>query len=165
MFFVVFCFLFIYLCQLGQGHHNSICQLLWAFLPNPPCQLSLWEETGLPGGNPRLSAERWLLIFSHEEWDRVALRMFSLRLEPVASEVKSKCTNHLATVSCVVCRVSCIVCRVFCVVCVSFCFLFFIYLALPTRAGSPQQHMPITVCPFCPSHPVNFPCGRKPECP
>ena len=30
------------------------------FLPNPPCQLSLWEETGVPGarGNPQLSAER-----------------------------------------------------------------------------------------------------------
>jgi hypothetical protein len=26
--------------------------------------------------------------------------------------------------------------------------LVFIYLALPTRAGSPQQHMPITVGPF-----------------
>jgi hypothetical protein len=52
--------LFISLCQLGQGHHNSICQLLWALfcLPNPPCQLSLWEETGVPGGNPRLLAER-----------------------------------------------------------------------------------------------------------
>ena len=24
----------------------------------------------------------------------------------------------------------------------------FIYLALPTRAGSPQQHMPIAVGPF-----------------
>ncbi len=23
-----------------------------------PCQLSLWEETGVPGENPRLSAER-----------------------------------------------------------------------------------------------------------
>ena len=42
---------------------------------------------------------------------------------------------------------------------------FFIYLALPTRAGSPQQHMPITVGPFCLTHPVNFPCGRKPEYP
>jgi hypothetical protein len=39
------------------------------------------------------------------------------------------------------------------------------YLALPTRAGSPQQHMPITVGPFCLTHPVNFPCGRKPEYP
>jgi hypothetical protein len=26
--------------------------------------------------------------------------------------------------------------------------IFIIYLALPTRAGSPQQHMPITVGPF-----------------
>jgi hypothetical protein len=41
----------------------------------------------------------------------------------------------------------------------------FIYLALPTRAGSPQQHMPITVGPFYLTHPVNFPCGRKPEYP
>ena len=41
----------------------------------------------------------------------------------------------------------------------------FIYLALPTRAGSPQQHIPITVGPFCLTHPVNFPCGRKPEYP
>jgi hypothetical protein len=41
----------------------------------------------------------------------------------------------------------------------------FIYLALPTRAGSPQQHMPITVGPFYLTRPVNFPCGRKPEYP
>jgi hypothetical protein len=41
---------------------------------NPPCQLSLWEETGVPGENPRLSAERRLLLFSHEDWVRVALR-------------------------------------------------------------------------------------------
>ena len=27
--------------------------------PNPPCQLSLWEEIGEPGENPRLSAECW----------------------------------------------------------------------------------------------------------
>ena len=26
-----------------------------ALKPNPPCQLSLWEETGVPGENPRLS--------------------------------------------------------------------------------------------------------------
>jgi hypothetical protein len=67
------------------------------FLPNPPCQLSLLEETGVPGENPRLSAERWLLLFSHEDWVRVALRKFSLRFEPAASEVKGKCANHLAT--------------------------------------------------------------------
>ena len=29
----------------------------------PPSQLSLWEETGVPGENPRLSAERWLHSF------------------------------------------------------------------------------------------------------
>ena len=34
---------------------------------------------------------------SHEDWVRVALRKFSLRLEPAASEVKGKCANHLAT--------------------------------------------------------------------
>jgi hypothetical protein len=44
-------------------------------------------------------------------------------------------------------------------------FIYLFYLALPTRAGSPQQHMPITVVPFCLTHPVNFPCGRKPEYP
>jgi hypothetical protein len=32
--------------------------------PNPPCQLSLWEETGLPGKNPRLLVERWLTRFT-----------------------------------------------------------------------------------------------------
>ena len=30
---------------------------LMALKPNPPCQLSLWEETGVPGENPQLSAE------------------------------------------------------------------------------------------------------------
>ena len=41
----------------------------------------------------------------------------------------------------------------------------FIYLTSPTRAGSPQQLMPITVGPHYLTHPVNFPCGRKPEYP
>ena len=31
-----------------------------ALKPNPPCQLSLWEETGVPGENPRLSVEHAL---------------------------------------------------------------------------------------------------------
>ena len=44
-------------------------------------------------------------------------------------------------------------------------FFYFILLDLPTRAGSPQQHKPITVGPFYLTHPVNFPCGRKPEYP
>jgi hypothetical protein len=46
-----------------------------------------------------------------------------------------------------------------------FYFIFFILLDLPTRAGSPQQHKPITVGPFYLTHPVNFRCGRKPEYP
>ncbi len=41
----------------------------------------------------------------------------------------------------------------------------FIYLTSPTRAGSPQQLMPITVGPHYLTHPVNFPCERKPEYP
>ena len=32
--------------------------------PKPPRQLSLWEETGVPGENPRLSAERWPTLFT-----------------------------------------------------------------------------------------------------
>jgi hypothetical protein len=37
-------------------------------------------------------------------------------------------------------------------------FLIILFLALTTRAGSPQQHMPITVGPI-----PNPPCRRKPE--
>jgi hypothetical protein len=39
------------------------------------------------------------LLFSHEDWVRVALRMYLVRFEPAASEVKGKCANHLATVA------------------------------------------------------------------
>ena len=41
-----------------QQHMPITVGPFFFFLPNPPCQLSLWEETGVPGGNPRLSAER-----------------------------------------------------------------------------------------------------------
>ena len=34
--------------------------------PNPPCQPSLWEETGAPGENPRLSAVRALTDSFHK---------------------------------------------------------------------------------------------------
>ena len=37
--------------------------------------------------------------------------------------------------------------------------------SLPTGAASPQQREPITVGPYYLSHPVNFPCGRKLEYP
>jgi hypothetical protein len=72
--------------------HNSICQSLWALLPNPPCQLSLWEETGVPGGNSRLSAERWL--FTLFTWG-----LGSSRIEKVltkSSNLKQKCPYKLA---------------------------------------------------------------------
>ena len=53
---ILFYFLFSFAAR--GGHHNSVSQLLWArIIPNPPCQLSLWEQTGVPGENPRLSAE------------------------------------------------------------------------------------------------------------
>ena len=32
-----------------------------------------------------------------------------------------------------------------------------------TRAGSPQLREPVTVGPYCLTHTLNFPCGRKPE--
>jgi hypothetical protein len=54
--------------------HTSLMICPLTYVPNPPCQLSLWEETGVPGENPRLSVERWLLLFSHEDWVRVTLR-------------------------------------------------------------------------------------------
>ena len=63
--------LYIYLVlPQGLGHHNSICSYCGPVLLNPPwpCQLSLWEKTGVPGGNPRLSTERWL-----EHWVQVTL--------------------------------------------------------------------------------------------
>jgi hypothetical protein len=44
--------------------------------PNPPCQLSLWEETGATGENPRLSAERWLTLFT---WVRSETRTHALK--------------------------------------------------------------------------------------
>ena len=52
--------------------------------PNPPCQHSLWEETGVPGENPRLSVE---VLFSHKS---VA------RIEPTISEVKGPCSDDCA---------------------------------------------------------------------
>ncbi len=41
----------------------------------------------------------------------------------------------------------------------------YIYLTFATRGGTPQQLMPITVGPCQLTHPVSFPCGRKPEKP
>ena len=43
--------------------------------------------------------------------------------------------------------------------------LIFFLFSFATRAGSPQQREPLTVGPYYLTHPVNFPCGRKPEYP
>ena len=43
------------------------------------------------------------------------------------------------------------------------CFYFFLFRFV-TRTGTPQPHEPITVGPYHLTHPVYFPCGRKPEC-
>jgi hypothetical protein len=51
--------------------------------PNPPCQHSLWEETGLPGENPRLSE----CVFSHRCHKSAA------RIEPTISEMKAACSD------------------------------------------------------------------------
>jgi hypothetical protein len=73
-----------------------ICPL--TYVPNPPCQLSLWEETGVPGENPRLSAERWLLLFHmrtgfESHWES---SHWGLNLRPQRWKA-SACANHLAT--------------------------------------------------------------------
>ena len=55
---------------------------LMALKPNPPCQLSLLEKTGVPGENPRLSAERWLYSFLHED------------IKPGTLEAKGEWSDH-----------------------------------------------------------------------
>ena len=49
-------FIFIYVLASPQGHgyYNSISQYCVPDLPNTPCQLSLLEETGVPGQNLEL---------------------------------------------------------------------------------------------------------------
>ena len=74
-----------------QDRHFSgknCCYQCVSCYPNPPCQLSLWEETGAPGENPRLSTERWLTLFTWVGYER---------LEPATSEVKGACTANCAT--------------------------------------------------------------------
>jgi hypothetical protein len=70
-------------CKNVFYHVNNTTADLWYYFPNcvypnSPCQLSLWEETGAPGENPRLSAERWLTLFT---WVRSENRTHVLRRE------------------------------------------------------------------------------------
>ena len=49
----ILCILYLHLSIL-----KKIVLLSESVYPNPPSQPSLWEETGVPGENPRFSAER-----------------------------------------------------------------------------------------------------------
>ena len=69
-------YLFIYLTSpQGQGHHNSVSQLLWArILPNSPVNFRV-------GGNrstrrkPTTFGRALTILFSHEDWVRVHIKM------------------------------------------------------------------------------------------
>ncbi len=56
-------YIFIYFYLFNFAHKGRVTTTAYAnycgpALPNQPCQHSLWEETGVPGENPRPSAER-----------------------------------------------------------------------------------------------------------
>ena len=51
-------YLFSFATRAGSPQQREPVTACRPVLPNPPCQLSLWEETGVPGKNPRLSAKR-----------------------------------------------------------------------------------------------------------
>jgi hypothetical protein len=71
----------------GTGSPQQHVPITVTLLPNPPCQLSLWEETGVPGEKTMAFGRALTFLFSCENWVQDALRMFSLRLEPAALEV------------------------------------------------------------------------------
>ena len=75
----------------------SLQQLWYQFpncvYPNTPCQFSLREETGAPGENPRLLAERALIDSCHIN----DMSHIIARIEPTISEVKGACSDDCAT--------------------------------------------------------------------
>ena len=73
MYFIYILILYIYLASpQGQGHHNSVNQLLWARIT-----LSMFPV----GGNrstrrkPRTFGRALTILFSHEDWVRVHIKM------------------------------------------------------------------------------------------
>ena len=70
---------------------------LMALKPNPLCQLSLWEETDVPGENPRLSAERWLYSLHMRTGFESTLGWTLLGIEPGILEVKGEWSDHYTT--------------------------------------------------------------------
>ena len=71
-------------------YNNCDITFLTMFYPNPPCQLSLWEETRAPGENPRLSAERWQTLFT---WVHSESRTHDLRGERRSFSCSDDCAR------------------------------------------------------------------------
>ena len=63
-------------------------------LPNPPCQLSLLEETGVPGENLRLSAEHWLYSFHMRTGFESTFRWTLLGIELGTLGAKGEWSEH-----------------------------------------------------------------------
>ena len=61
--------------------------------PNPSCQHFLWEETGVPGENPRLSEERYLT----ESFHRSVTQESAPRIEPTITVVNGTGSGDCAT--------------------------------------------------------------------
>ena len=79
------------LCFEGDTwQYFSYANNLMALKLNPPWQLSLWKETGVPGENPRLSAECWLYSFHMRTGFESTLRWTLLGIEPGTLEVKGE---------------------------------------------------------------------------
>jgi hypothetical protein len=70
---------------------------LQTYVPNPPCQLSRWEENRSTRRKPTTFGRA--LTFTLFTWGLVSshIEKFSLRFDPAALEVKCKCANHFAT--------------------------------------------------------------------
>ena len=90
----LFIYLFIYLAlPLGQGHHNSVSQLLWARSTYPTL------STFPVGGNrstwrkPTTFGRALTLLFSHEDW----VRVHHAGIELGTLEVKGKWSDHYTT--------------------------------------------------------------------
>jgi hypothetical protein len=77
--------------------HTSLMICLRPKCLTHPVNFPCVRKHGVPGENPRLSAERWLFTLSTWGLGSSHIEKFSLRFEPVTSEVKGKCANHFAT--------------------------------------------------------------------
>jgi hypothetical protein len=71
-----------------------------------PVNIPCGRKPEYPGKTHDFRQSVDFLLFSHEDWVRVALRKYLVRFEPAASEVKGKCANHLATEAPKVCGCS-----------------------------------------------------------